>query len=76
MATTGRDKHETAPWTMDEIAERGGLAARRLFRDMLIALASVPGVFPPVLIRVSDGHAHHHEMHATPACPPRYSSCR
>ena len=30
---------------------------------MLVASASVPGVFPPVLIRVSDGHHDYDEMH-------------
>lgn len=63
VATTDLDKHETVLWNMGEIAERGGPAARGLFRDVLIASASVPGIFPPVLIHVSDGHAHYDEMH-------------
>lgn len=63
VATTDLDKHETVLWNMGEVAERGGPAARRLFRDVLIASASVPGIFPPVLIHVSDGHFHYDEMH-------------
>ncbi|KRE86017.1 hypothetical protein ASG75_10810 [Rhodanobacter sp. Soil772] len=63
VATTDLDKHETVLWNMGEIASHGGPAARRLFRDVLIASASVPGVFPPVLIRVSDGRHEYDEMH-------------
>ena len=63
VATTDLDKRETVLWNLGEIALRGGPSARRLFRDVLVASASVPGVFPPVLIRVSDGHHDYDEMH-------------
>jgi hypothetical protein len=63
VATTDLDKHETVLWDLGEIAEHGGPAARTLFRDVLIASASVPGVFPPVLIRVHDGNHEYDEMH-------------
>lgn len=63
VATTDLDKHETVLWNMGEIAQHGGPTARRLFRDVLIASASVPGVFPPVLIRVTDGKHDYDEMH-------------
>lgn len=63
VATTDLDKHETVLWDMGRIAEFGGARAHRLFRDVLIASASVPGVFPPVLIRVSDGRHEYDEMH-------------
>ncbi|MCX7512273.1 patatin-like phospholipase family protein [Frateuria hangzhouensis] len=63
VATTDLDKHETVLWDMGRIARHGGPEARRLFRDVLIASASVPGVFPPVLIRVSDGRHEYDEMH-------------
>lgn len=63
VATTDLDKHETVLWDLGEIAEHGGPAARTLFRDVLIASASVPGVFPPVLIRVHDGDHEYDEMH-------------
>ena len=52
VATTDVDKQETVIWDMGEIAMRGGEAARVLFRDVLVASASVPGLLPPVLIRV------------------------
>ena len=63
VATTDLDKHETVLWDLGEIAEHGGPAARTLFRDVLIASASVPGVFPPVLIRVHDRNHEYDEMH-------------
>ncbi|HJW05682.1 MAG TPA: patatin-like phospholipase family protein [Rhodanobacter sp.] len=63
VATTDLDKHETVLWNLGEIAQHGGNAARTLFRDVLIASASVPGVFPPVLIRVREGGHEYDEMH-------------
>jgi hypothetical protein len=63
VATTDLDKQETVLWDMGIIASRGGKAARELFRDVLIASASVPGVFPPVLIHVRDGRADYDELH-------------
>jgi hypothetical protein len=63
VATTDLDKHETVLWNLGGIAQHGGNAARTLFRDVLIASASVPGVFPPVLIRVHDGSHEYDEMH-------------
>ncbi len=63
VATTDLDKHETVLWNLGEIAQHGGPAARTLFRDVLVASASVPGVFPPVLIHVHDGAHEYDEMH-------------
>ena len=63
VATTDLDSEETVLWDMGAIAEHGGEAARGLFRDVLVASASVPGAFPPVLIRVRDGHRVYDEMH-------------
>lgn len=63
VATTDLDKHETVLWNLGVIARQGGTAGRQLFRDVLIASASVPGIFPPVLIRVSDGDQEYDEMH-------------
>lgn len=63
VATTDLDKHETVLWNLGEIAQHGGTAARTLFRDVLIASASVPGVFPPVLIHVRDSNREYDEMH-------------
>lgn len=63
VATTDLDRQETVIWNMGEIAARGGPEARRLFRDVLVASASVPGVFPPKLIEVRDGATEFQEMH-------------
>ncbi len=50
VATTDLDREETVIWDMGEIATQGDEAARDLFKEILIASASIPGVFPPVLI--------------------------
>lgn len=63
IATTDVDKQETVLWDMGVVAARGGAAARQLFRNVLIASASVPGVFPPVLIPVRNGERRYDELH-------------
>ncbi len=63
VATTDLDKQESVIWNMGLIAQRGGPAARKLFAKVLIASASIPGVFPPVLIRVQGGGKTYEEMH-------------
>ena len=63
VATTNLDSQETVLWDMTAIASRGGAPAHDLFREVLTASASVPGVFPPVLIRVREGNAMYDEMH-------------
>lgn len=63
VATTNLDDQETMLWNMGAIAMRGGAAAHTLFRKVLVASASVPGVFPPVLIRVHEGNKAYDEMH-------------
>ncbi|GAB3788889.1 patatin-like phospholipase family protein [Dyella agri] len=63
VATTDLDKQETVLWDMGAIAAHGGDAARKLFRDVLVASASVPGMFPPVIIHVSDGVHAYDELH-------------
>jgi hypothetical protein len=63
VATTYLDKGETVIWDMGAIASQGGEAARTLFRDVLVASASIPGLFPPVLIHVESPGASYDEMH-------------
>jgi predicted patatin/cPLA2 family phospholipase len=63
VVTTDLDKQEPVIWNMGRIAAVGGEHARTLFRDVLVASASVPGVFSPVLIRVKDGDKLYEEMH-------------
>lgn len=63
IATTDLDAQRTVIWDVGAIARRGGSAARELMVDILVASASVPGVFPPVLIDVAAGGRRHQEMH-------------
>lgn len=63
VATTDLDRQRIVIWNMGVIAAHGGEDARKLFRDVLIASASVPGVFPPVLIRVEASGNTFEEMH-------------
>ena len=63
VATTNLDSEETVLWDMSAIAEHGGRSARILFRDVLVASASVPGFFPPVLIPVREGTHAYDELH-------------
>lgn len=63
VATTDLDRAQTVVWNLGAIASRRGPAARALFRDVLIASASIPGLFPPVLIRVTGAHGEYDEMH-------------
>lgn len=68
IATTNLDSQQAAIWDMGAIATHGGEAAVKLFRDVLVASATLPGLFPPKLfdVEVPDGEgglAHHQEMH-------------
>jgi predicted acylesterase/phospholipase RssA len=54
VATTDVWTGEPVVWDLGSIAMNGGPGARELFRDVLVASASVPGLFPPVVIRVHD----------------------
>jgi len=47
VATTDLDRQAPCIWDMGEIAVRGGSAATQLFREVLAASASLPGLFPP-----------------------------
>jgi hypothetical protein len=69
IATTNLDSQKVTIWDMGEIATRGGEDAVRLFRDVLVASATLPGLFPPKLIDVEapdgeGGMARYQEMHA------------
>jgi predicted acylesterase/phospholipase RssA len=50
-------------WNMGAIAAHGGDDAVKLFRKVLLASASIPGGFPPVLIDVETGGKRFQEMH-------------
>ena len=63
VATTNVFTGETVVWDLGSIAMNGGDQAKALVRDVLVASASVPGLFPPVIIRVRMGGALVTETH-------------
>ncbi|MEO6339670.1 MAG: patatin-like phospholipase family protein [Caulobacteraceae bacterium] len=63
VATANLDAQAICIWDMGAIAARGGDAALRLFIDVLIASASLPGVFPPKMIAVESQGRQFEEMH-------------
>jgi predicted acylesterase/phospholipase RssA len=63
VATTDVSTGEPVIWDLGSIAMNGRAGARALFRDVLVASASVPGLFPPVVIRVQEQHAIFDEVH-------------
>ena len=63
VATTNVETGETVIWDLGSIAMNGGPNTRALFRDVLVASASVPGMFPPVIIRVPGPEGDYSEAH-------------
>lgn len=55
IVTTDLRRQRSVAWDMGAIARLGGERARTLFRDVMLASASLPGVFPPVPIDHGDG---------------------
>jgi predicted acylesterase/phospholipase RssA len=63
VATTDVNTGEPVVWDLGSIAMNGGPAARELFRDVLVASASAPGLLPPVVIRVQEELVLSEEVH-------------
>lgn len=64
IVTTNLDAQETVIWDMGVLAKQGGAQSVALFREVLLASASIPGVFPPVMIPgVNDQGQLVEEMH-------------
>ena len=63
VATTNVDTAEPVVWDLGAIAMNGGDKARVLLRDILVASASVPGMFPPVVIRLQENGDPYDEAH-------------
>src|SRR5262249_53331558 len=63
VGTTQLDAQRPVMWDMGAIAGRGDESALKLFRQVLVASTSVPGVFPPVLISVERDGSTYDEMH-------------
>lgn len=63
VATTDLDRQAPCIWDMGAIACRGGAAATAMFRDVLIASASLPGLFPPRRFEVEANGQPYEELH-------------
>ena len=63
VATTDFASGEPVIWDLTSIAAHGGLEAKALFRSILLASASVPGMFPPVTIKFRANGQPHVETH-------------
>jgi len=64
IATTNLDAGRPVVWNIGRIANTGHPEAGQLIRQILLASAAIPGIFPPSYIRVQgpDGHTYD-EMH-------------
>lgn len=65
IGTTNLDAQRQVIWNMGEIAVAAARdpEAAQLFRDVLLASASIPGLFPPVHVKVRVGDQTFEEMH-------------
>lgn len=63
VATTNLDTGTPVIWNMGKLAQVGTPEALVLFRKILLASASIPGAFPPVMIDVVADGKHYQEMH-------------
>lgn len=63
VGTTNLDSMEPVIWNMGAIAAIDDPRAVSLFRNVLLASASIPGAFPPVMIDVNLGGTRYQEMH-------------
>lgn len=63
IGTTNLDTQRPVMWDMGRIAMSQNPDAKSLFRKILLASATLPGVFPPVRIRVRVGGQSYDELH-------------
>jgi predicted acylesterase/phospholipase RssA len=63
VATTNVDSGAPVIWDLGSIAMHGGTNARVMFRDVLVASASVPGMFPPVVMHFRKNGQVYDEAH-------------
>jgi hypothetical protein len=63
VVTTNLDAQRPVLWNMGAIAASGRPRALELFRKVLVASASVPGLFDPVFIDAEANGRHFKEMH-------------
>jgi hypothetical protein len=63
IGTTQFDAQRLVIWNMGAIAASGHPEALKLFRKILLASASIPGLFPPQYFKVEAGGRKYEEMH-------------
>src|SRR5271169_771505 len=63
VVTTNLDAGRAVVWDLGAIAARGGDPGLALFRKVVLASSSIPGIFPPVLIEVEANGRRFQEMH-------------
>jgi len=63
VGTTNIDAQRPVVWDMTAIAASDNPDKLRLFRDVLVASAAIPGVFPPEMIKVTAEGQLFEEMH-------------
>jgi len=63
VGTTNLDAERPVVWDMGKIAQHNSPEALRLFRRVMLASISIPGLFPPVYIDVKIGNETYQEMH-------------
>ncbi len=63
VGTTNLDLQRPVVWNIGAIAASGHPEALSLFRSILLASASIPGAFPPVLVPVEHAGRSFEEMH-------------
>ena len=63
VVTTNLDAGRPMVWNMGAIAAQGGEAGLKLFRQVLLAAASIEGMFPPVYVTVEANGRQFQEMH-------------
>lgn len=64
VLTTNLDTQRGVIWNMGAIAASGNPDALKLFRDVIVASASVPGVFPPVKVQAASNGRRFQELHS------------
>lgn len=63
VGTTNLESRKLVSWDMGAIASRGGKDCVEQFRSILLASCSVPGMMPPVLLRVMKNNQVIRELH-------------
>jgi len=63
IGTTNLDSKKPVIWNMGRIAMAGTPEALTLFKKVMLASASIPGVFPPVMLDVEVKGKKYQEMH-------------